>query len=44
MPCLGSAKAVSLYFSHPSSLEHDPRAHMPTHPDTPERVVARIRL
>jgi len=29
-----------LYFSHPSSLEHDPRAHMPGHPDTPERLVA----
>jgi acetoin utilization deacetylase AcuC-like enzyme len=29
-----------LYFSHPSSLEHDPRALMPGHPDTPERLVA----
>ena len=29
-----------LYLSHPSSLEHDPRAHMPTHPDTPERLIA----
>jgi len=29
-----------LYFSHPSSLEHDPRAQMPAHPDTPERIVA----
>ena len=29
-----------LYFSHPASLEHDPRAHMPGHPDTPERLVA----
>lgn len=29
-----------LYFSHPSGLEHDPRAHMPAHPDTPERLVA----
>jgi acetoin utilization deacetylase AcuC-like enzyme len=29
-----------LYFSHPSSLEHDPRVHMPSHPDTPERLVA----
>jgi acetoin utilization deacetylase AcuC-like enzyme len=29
-----------LYFSHPSSLEHDPRAQMPGHPDTPERLVA----
>ena len=29
-----------LYFSHPACLEHDPRAHMPSHPDTPERLVA----
>jgi acetoin utilization deacetylase AcuC-like enzyme len=29
-----------LYFGHPSSLEHDPRAHMPAHPDTPERLIA----
>src|SRR5258707_8791751 len=29
-----------LYFSHPPSLEHDPRVHMPSHPDTPERLVA----
>jgi acetoin utilization deacetylase AcuC-like enzyme len=29
-----------LYFSHPASLEHDPRAQMPTHPDTPERLLA----
>jgi acetoin utilization deacetylase AcuC-like enzyme len=29
-----------LYFSHPSSLEHDPREWMPGHPDTPERLVA----
>ncbi len=29
-----------LYFSHPSSLEHDPRAHVPEHPDTPERLLA----
>jgi acetoin utilization deacetylase AcuC-like enzyme len=28
-----------LYFSHPACLEHDPRAQMPQHPDTPERVV-----
>ena len=33
-----------LYFSHPSSLEHDPRAHMPAHPDTPERLVAIERV
>jgi len=29
-----------LYLSHPSSLEHDPRAQMPAHPDTPERLIA----
>jgi acetoin utilization deacetylase AcuC-like enzyme len=29
-----------LYFSHPACLEHDPRAYMPEHPDTPERVEA----
>jgi acetoin utilization deacetylase AcuC-like enzyme len=30
----------ALYFHHPSSLEHDPRAHIPGHPDTPERIYA----
>ncbi len=34
----------SLYFSHPSCLEHDPRAHLPQHPDTPERLLAIERL
>jgi acetoin utilization deacetylase AcuC-like enzyme len=29
-----------LYFDHPACLEHDPRAHMPSHPDTPERLYA----
>ncbi len=29
-----------LYLSHPSSLEHDPSARMPGHPDTPERLRA----
>jgi acetoin utilization deacetylase AcuC-like enzyme len=29
-----------LYVHHPSSLEHDPRAFAPEHPDTPERAVA----
>jgi acetoin utilization deacetylase AcuC-like enzyme len=29
-----------LYFSHTACLEHDPRAHMPSHPDTPERLLA----
>lgn len=33
-----------LYLSHPSSLEHDPCAHMPGHPDTPERLVAIERV
>jgi acetoin utilization deacetylase AcuC-like enzyme len=28
----------ALYFDHPACLEHDPRALMPTHPDTPERL------
>jgi acetoin utilization deacetylase AcuC-like enzyme len=28
-----------LYFSHPACLEHDPRALMPGHPDTPERLL-----
>jgi acetoin utilization deacetylase AcuC-like enzyme len=35
---------TGLYFSHPSSLEHDPRTLMPGHPDTPERLVAIERL
>ncbi len=29
-----------LYFSHPSSLEHDPRELMPGHPEAPPRIVA----
>jgi acetoin utilization deacetylase AcuC-like enzyme len=29
-----------LYFRHPASLEHDPRAFMPDHPDAPERLLA----
>jgi acetoin utilization deacetylase AcuC-like enzyme len=29
-----------LYFSHPSSLEHDPRQGVPGHPEQPERVRA----
>jgi acetoin utilization deacetylase AcuC-like enzyme len=31
---------AGLYFSHPRCLEHDPRVHMPGHPDTPERLLA----
>jgi acetoin utilization deacetylase AcuC-like enzyme len=29
-----------LYFSHPSSLEHDPRQGVPGHPEQPERLQA----
>jgi acetoin utilization deacetylase AcuC-like enzyme len=29
-----------LYFDHPACLEHDPRAHLAAHPDTPERLYA----
>ena len=29
-----------LYFSHPACLEHDPRAHLPSHPDSPQRLRA----
>lgn len=29
-----------LYFDHSACLEHDPRVHMSTHPDTPERLYA----
>ncbi len=32
--------SAGLYFSHPSSLEHDPGAYLPGHPDTPERLRA----
>jgi acetoin utilization deacetylase AcuC-like enzyme len=35
-----SAALPRLYFSHPACLEHDPRLHMPEHPDTPERLLA----
>ena len=31
---------MPIYFSHPASLEHDPRLFSPGHPDTPERLVA----
>jgi acetoin utilization deacetylase AcuC-like enzyme len=31
--------ARGLYFHHPACLEHDPQAHVPAHPDTPERVL-----
>jgi acetoin utilization deacetylase AcuC-like enzyme len=29
-----------IYFDHPACLEHDPRAQLPEHPDTPERLYA----
>jgi acetoin utilization deacetylase AcuC-like enzyme len=35
-----SDACAALYFSHPACLEHDPRVHMPEHPDTPERLEA----
>jgi len=38
------AKHTGLYFSHPACLEHDPRVHMPEHPDTPERLQAIERM
>ncbi|MBS1880821.1 MAG: histone deacetylase [Actinobacteria bacterium] len=31
---------MPLLLTHPASLEHDPRALIPGHPDTPERIVA----
>ncbi len=38
---MSSARAwAALYYSHPACLEHDPRAHVPEHPDTPERLLA----
>jgi acetoin utilization deacetylase AcuC-like enzyme len=33
-------RRTGLYFSHSSSLEHDPSVLMPGHPDTPERLLA----
>jgi acetoin utilization deacetylase AcuC-like enzyme len=35
-----SGTRAGIYFSHPACLEHDPRVHMPEHPDTPERLLA----
>jgi acetoin utilization deacetylase AcuC-like enzyme len=35
-----SLTAAVLYFRHPSSLEHDPTARSPGHPDVPERIAA----
>jgi acetoin utilization deacetylase AcuC-like enzyme len=39
MPPKPTSKSA-LYYSHPACLEHDPRVHMPEHPDTPERLEA----
>jgi acetoin utilization deacetylase AcuC-like enzyme len=33
------AMALPLYFHHPICMEHDPSAHVPAHPDTPERLL-----
>jgi acetoin utilization deacetylase AcuC-like enzyme len=33
-------QGAGLYFSHPACLEHNPRAYMLAHPDTPERLQA----
>src|SRR5271167_3504581 len=34
------APGRALHFSHRACVEHDPRVHMPEHPDTPERLLA----
>jgi acetoin utilization deacetylase AcuC-like enzyme len=39
-----ASERAKLYFRHPACLEHDPRVHMPGHPDTPERLLAIERL
>ncbi len=40
LPLASGMSTAPIYFRHPSCLEHDPRAHIPGHPDTPERIVA----
>jgi acetoin utilization deacetylase AcuC-like enzyme len=40
----GQARRTGIYFTHASSLEHDPRVLMPGHPDTPERMLALERM
>ncbi|HEV2974561.1 MAG TPA: histone deacetylase [Solirubrobacteraceae bacterium] len=40
----GDARRTGIYFTHSSSLEHDPRVLMPAHPDTPERMFALERM
>ncbi|HEX4484612.1 MAG TPA: histone deacetylase [Solirubrobacteraceae bacterium] len=37
-------RRTGIYFTHPSSLEHDPRVLMPGHPDTPARMLALERM
>ncbi len=37
-------RRTGVYFTDPSSLEHDPRVLMPAHPDTPERMLALERM
>ncbi len=37
-------RRTGIYFTHASSLEHDPRVLMPRHPDTPERMIALERM
>jgi len=37
---MAAAVPARLYFRHPACLEHDPRAHSPDHPDTPERLLS----
>jgi acetoin utilization deacetylase AcuC-like enzyme len=37
-------RRTGVYFTHASSLEHDPRVLMPRHPDTPERMLALERM
>ena len=38
------AREPGILLTHPSSLEHDPRVLMPSHPDTPERMYALQRM
>jgi acetoin utilization deacetylase AcuC-like enzyme len=37
-------RRTGIYFTHSSSLEHDPRVLMPGHPDTPARMLALERM
>ena len=41
---MSPAEHAGVYFSHPACLEHDPRVHMPEHPDTPERLLEEHRV